>query len=62
MKILVTGGLGFIGSNLVPELKSRGHEVWICDLEQSEKPNYIRCDVSKCRHLEGIPKTIEWMR
>ncbi|MDI6846761.1 MAG: NAD-dependent epimerase/dehydratase family protein [Candidatus Bathyarchaeia archaeon] len=31
-KILVTGGLGFIGSNLVPELERRGHEVWICDL------------------------------
>jgi len=54
MKILVTGGLGFIGSNLVPELKSRGHEVWVCDLGQSEGPNYIRCDVSKYRQLERI--------
>ena len=32
MKILVTGGLGFIGSNLVTELRTRGHEVWVCDL------------------------------
>jgi len=54
MKILVTGGLGFIGSNLVPELESRGHEVWICDLGQSERLNYIRCDVSKYRQLERI--------
>ena len=54
MKILVTGGLGFIGSNLAPELKSRGHEVWICDLGQSERLNYIRCDVSKYRQLERI--------
>ena len=54
MKILVTGGLGFIGSNLVPELKGRGHEVWVCDLGQSEGPNYIRCDVSKHRQLERI--------
>ena len=53
-KILVTGGLGFIGSNLVPELGRRGHEVWICDLGQSERPNYIRCDVSKYRQLERI--------
>ena len=53
-KILVTGGLGFIGSNLVPELERRGHEVWICDLGQSERPNYIRCDVSKYRQLERI--------
>ena len=53
-KILVTGGLGFIGSNLAPELRRRGHEVWVCDLEHSEGPNYIRCDVAKYRQLEKI--------
>ena len=53
-KILVTGGKGFIGSNLVPELRSRGHEVWVCDLGHSEGPNYIRCDVSKYRQLERL--------
>ncbi len=53
-KILVTGGLGFIGSNLTPELRRRGHEVWVCDLEHSEGPNYIRCDVAKYRQLERI--------
>ena len=26
-RILVTGGSGFIGTNLVNELRSRGHEV-----------------------------------
>jgi len=54
MKILATGGLGFIGSNLVPELRSRGHEVWVCDLKNSGEPNYIRCDVSKYRHVERV--------
>jgi len=53
-KILITGGLGFIGSNLVPELSRRGHEIWICDLGQSEGPSYIRCDVSKYRQLERL--------
>jgi len=53
-KILVTGGLGFIGSNLVPELRNRGHQVWVCDLGHSGEPNYIRCDVSKYRQVEQM--------
>jgi dTDP-glucose 4,6-dehydratase len=54
VKVLVTGGLGFIGSNLVRELKKRRHEVWVCDLIHSEIENYIRCDVSKYRQVEHI--------
>ena len=53
-KVLVTGGLGFIGSNLTSELRGRKHEVWVCDLRQSEGPNYTRCDVSKYRQLEKL--------
>jgi dTDP-glucose 4,6-dehydratase len=53
-KILVTGGTGFIGSNLVRELKRRGHEVWACDLMNSEKENHVRCDVSRCRQVERV--------
>jgi dTDP-glucose 4,6-dehydratase len=54
LKVLVTGGLGFIGSNLVVELKRRGHDVWACDLMHSEKTNYIRCDVSRYRQVERV--------
>ena len=32
MRILVTGGLGIVGSGLVKELRSRGHEVVSSDL------------------------------
>jgi len=53
-KILVTGGKGFIGSNLVPELRQRGHDVWICDLQHSEDKQSIRCDVREYRQLERI--------
>ena len=53
-KVLVTGGLGFIGTNLIRELESRGHEVWACDLIHSERRNYIRCDVSKYRQVEQL--------
>ena len=53
-RILVTGGSGFIGSNLVQELNSRGHEVWFCDLLHCEKDNFVRCDVSKYRQVERV--------
>jgi dTDP-glucose 4,6-dehydratase len=53
-KILVTGGKGFIGTNLVSELERRGHDVWVCDLGQAEGENYIRCDVGKYRQAEGM--------
>jgi dTDP-glucose 4,6-dehydratase len=51
-KILVTGGLGFIGSNLVRELRGRGHAVWIADLRHSNDPKSIRADVSVFRQVQ----------
>jgi len=54
IKVLVTGGRGFIGSNLVCELEKRGYEVWACDLMHCEKEKYVRCDVSKFRQVERL--------
>jgi len=53
-RVLVTGGSGFIGSNLVRELEKRGHEVWLCDLMHCDKENFVRCDVSKYRQVERL--------
>jgi dTDP-glucose 4,6-dehydratase len=50
-KILVTGGAGFIGTNLVNELCSRGHEVLAVDLYNTERDGYIRADVRNYRQL-----------
>ena len=65
-KILVTGGLGTIGTGLVNELNSRGHDVYSIDLVHGidqigfslrtdvAKPKYARCDVGHFRQLERI--------
>ena len=41
MKILITGGSGFLGSHLCDLLSSEGHEVTIFDIKKSK---YIRKD------------------
>ena len=53
-KILVTGGAGFIGTNLVQELRSRGHTVIVCDLLNHELQEYVRADVRSYRQLEKV--------
>jgi len=52
--VLVTGGRGFIGTNLTCELRSRGHEVWTCDILQGEDSNHLKADVSSYQQLDAI--------
>jgi dTDP-glucose 4,6-dehydratase len=53
-RILVTGGGGFIGTNLVNELRKRGHEVIAADLYNTERDNYIRTDVKSFNQLQRV--------
>lgn len=53
-KVLVTGGAGFIGTNLVKELRSRGHKVIACDLLNHELEDYVRCDVRNYRQIKRV--------
>lgn len=63
MKTLVTGGLGFVGSNLVDILVKVGDEVWILDNLSSqsasldyknEKANYVIGDVTEIlKYFDG---------
>jgi dTDP-glucose 4,6-dehydratase len=53
-RILVTGGAGFIGTNLVNELRTRGHEVIALDLGNTEREEYVRADVRNYRQLEKV--------
>jgi dTDP-glucose 4,6-dehydratase len=52
--VLVTGGRGFIGTNLTGELRSRGHVVWTCDILQGEDPLHMRADTSVYQQMEEI--------
>ena len=45
--VLVTGGLGFIGANVIPELLARGWRVRILD-------NYYRCDRAVAASLHAL--------
>lgn len=66
MNILVTGGLGTVGSGLVSELRHRGYHVVSCDINHQPDevgfsvstdvavPRYARCDVGEFRQLERV--------
>lgn len=55
MNILVTGGLGAVGSALVHELELRGHDVFVIDVDpHHHRQNYARVDVSEFRQVEKL--------
>jgi dTDP-glucose 4,6-dehydratase len=52
--ILVTGGLGAVGSFLVKELRDRGNKVLVADIRHHSDPEYARCDVGEFHQVERL--------
>ena len=64
--MLVTGGAGFIGSNLVDQLIFEGNEVHVIDNFSSgkkencnEKAIYHKLDISIVEHIDKLEKIFE---
>jgi hypothetical protein len=54
MRVLVTGGCGYIGSVLVPKLKAAGHEVSIADLMWFWRPMTPAYDFREYKDLSAV--------
>jgi dTDP-glucose 4,6-dehydratase len=54
MKILVTGGLGAVGTPLTRVLRERGHDVWVADRIHAPGPQYRRCDIGVYRQIKQL--------
>lgn len=53
MRVLVTGGAGFIGSHVVDALRARGHEALVYDVRQDPGAD-VRDPVAVAHALDGI--------
>ena len=56
-RIFVIGRPGVAGTDLVKELPSRGHEVWLCDLPH----NHVR-QIRACLKIGNMPKGERFFR
>ena len=59
MKILITGGSGFIGKELTEFLQKKGYEVYVCDIKPSTVGKYLFCDVTNAIRVMEIMEEIK---
>ncbi len=56
MSVLITGGLGVIGSRLAGHLREKGYHVIVSDKAIRKQENYFRADVTRYEELVNIFK------
>lgn len=64
MKVLVTGGSGFIGSNLIDHLLEEGHEVINLDIRDprfKQAAKYIKGDILKLDEISAAFRDVEFV-
>jgi dTDP-glucose 4,6-dehydratase len=54
MAILITGGLGVIGTGLTQHLRDRGYDVKVTDIAIRREPDYQRADVTRYEELSEV--------
>lgn len=54
MKVLVTGGAGFVAGHLRAELASAGHTVILSDIVDIDRPGYVKADLTDRRGMLGL--------
>ena len=54
MAILITGGLGVIGSRLAAALRGHGYDVKVTDHRILKQPGYMRADVCEYHELDRV--------
>jgi len=66
MKILVTGGSGFIGSHIAEKLSKKGHDITIIDNKKTkwileDKIKFIKGDIRDLEEIEEITKNVDYI-
>lgn len=61
MKVLVTGGAGYLGAALVPALLDAGHDVTVLDSFRHGAPSLAACCHPAHEMLSALPREEKWM-
>ena len=59
MKILITGGAGFVAGYLAAEMTSSCYDVWLSDCVDSDRQNYIKADLTDFQDVRELVSSVK---